>query len=131
MRALADHPHLRLATLSEVVDEQRAAGIAPVAAAALRAGSWVYGTLSTWMGDADKNRGWDLLCDAKRAFDAAVACGHLDRGSELRPRRAAAGGLRGLRLVLVVRRLQPRRGRARFRRTVPAPAHQPVSLAGA
>ena len=27
----------------------------------VRAGSWVYGTLSTWMGDADKNRGWDLL----------------------------------------------------------------------
>ena len=41
----------------------------------LRAGSWVYGTLSTWMGDPDKNRGWDLLCAAKRAFDAVVAHG--------------------------------------------------------
>jgi alpha-amylase/alpha-mannosidase (GH57 family) len=39
----------------------------------MRAGSWVYGTLSTWMGDADKNRGWDLLCAAKRAFDEVMA----------------------------------------------------------
>lgn len=70
---LARHPRLRLATLSEVVDEQRAAGIRPAVLPKVRAGSWVYGTLSTWMGDADKNRGWDLLCEAKRAFDAVMA----------------------------------------------------------
>ena len=29
------------------------------------------------MGDADKNRGWDLLCAAKRAFDSVVAHGTL------------------------------------------------------
>jgi alpha-amylase/alpha-mannosidase (GH57 family) len=74
---LSKHPNLRLATLSEVVDERRAAGAAPAALPGLRAGSWVYGTLSTWMGDADKNRGWDLLCTAKRAFDAVVASGKL------------------------------------------------------
>ncbi|MEO6185557.1 MAG: glycoside hydrolase, partial [Steroidobacteraceae bacterium] len=28
-------------------------------------------------GDADKNRGWDLLCAAKRAFDDVVAAGHI------------------------------------------------------
>ncbi len=33
------------------------------------AGSWVYGTLTTWIGDADKNRAWDLLCEAKRVCD--------------------------------------------------------------
>jgi hypothetical protein len=33
------------------------------------AGSWVYGTFSTWIGDPDKNRGWELLCEAKAAFD--------------------------------------------------------------
>ena len=33
------------------------------------AGSWVYGSLATWMGDAAKNRAWDLLCEAKAAFD--------------------------------------------------------------
>ena len=44
----------------------------------LVAGSWVYGTLSTWIGDPDKNRAWDLLCAAKQAFDLAMASGRLD-----------------------------------------------------
>jgi alpha-amylase/alpha-mannosidase (GH57 family) len=35
-------------------------------------GSWVYGTFSTWIGDKDKNRGWDMLGDAKKMFDEAV-----------------------------------------------------------
>ncbi len=49
------------------------------------AGSWVHGTLATWMGDAAKNRAWDLLCDAKGAYDRVTA--------ELRDpaERAAAG----------------------------------------
>lgn len=38
---------------------------------ALTAGSWVYGTLSTWVGDPAKNRAWDLLAAAKTAYDAA------------------------------------------------------------
>ncbi len=74
---LAEHPALRMATLSEVVDEQRAAQRVPASLPQVRAGSWVYGTLSTWMGDANKNRGWDLLCEAKLAFDEAVASGRL------------------------------------------------------
>ncbi|MHB8549968.1 MAG: glycoside hydrolase, partial [Acidiferrobacterales bacterium] len=40
-------------------------------------GSWVYGTFSTWIGHAEKNRGWDMLGDAKRAFDSAVAARRL------------------------------------------------------
>jgi alpha-amylase/alpha-mannosidase (GH57 family) len=75
--ALARHPRLRLATLSEVVDEMHAATRLPQPLARVRAGSWVYGTLSTWIGDADKNAGWDLLCDAKQAFDTAVGSGLL------------------------------------------------------
>jgi len=47
------------------------------------AGSWVHGTLSTWMGDPAKNAGWDLLCEAKAAFDRAVASGAL-AGERLR-----------------------------------------------
>jgi alpha-amylase/alpha-mannosidase (GH57 family) len=43
----------------------------------LVAGSWVYGTLSTWIGDAEKNRAWDLLCAAKQSYDLIVACGRL------------------------------------------------------
>ena len=38
----------------------------------LVAGSWVYGSFSTWIGDKDKNRGWDMLCEAKRAADKAL-----------------------------------------------------------
>jgi len=41
------------------------------------AGSWVHGTLATWMGDPAKNAAWDLLCEAKCAFDDAVARGAL------------------------------------------------------
>jgi len=43
----------------------------------LVAGSWVYGNLATWVGDADKNRAWELLVNAKTAFDDAVASGRL------------------------------------------------------
>ena len=46
------------------------------------AGSWVHGTLTTWMGDAAKNRAWDLLCDAKLAFDATLASGSLDAAGQ-------------------------------------------------
>ncbi|UJP06354.1 MAG: glycoside hydrolase family 57 protein [Nitrosomonas sp.] len=38
----------------------------------LTAGSWVYGTFSTWIGDKDKNRAWDLLCAAKHSFDLVM-----------------------------------------------------------
>ena len=39
----------------------------------LCAGSWVYGSFSTWIGSTDKNRGWDYLVDAKRVFDEVMA----------------------------------------------------------
>ncbi|WP_456417397.1 glycoside hydrolase [Thiolapillus sp.] len=35
-------------------------------------GSWVYGSFSTWIGSTDKNHAWDLLADAKTAFDASI-----------------------------------------------------------
>lgn len=43
----------------------------------LCAGSWVYGSFSTWIGSPDKNRGWDYLVAAKQAFDERVASGQL------------------------------------------------------
>lgn len=66
---LAAHPQLELMTLSQCLER----GTAPVPLQAVTAGSWVHGTLATWMGDAAKNRGWDLLCDAKQAFDEVLA----------------------------------------------------------
>ena len=61
---LARHPE-RTATLPDLV-----------------AGSWVYGTFSTWIGDADKNRAWDLLCAAKQAYDLVMDSGRLDAAAQ-------------------------------------------------
>ena len=67
--ALARHPTLRLATLGELVGE----GVDTAPLPRVVAGSWVHGTLATWMGDRDKNAGWDLLVEAKQAADAVLA----------------------------------------------------------
>ncbi len=79
--ALADHPSLELTTLSDCV----ARGLDPVPLTRVVAGSWVHGTLATWMGDPSKNAAWDLLCEAKIAFDEVLSRGTLDA-----TRRAAA-----------------------------------------
>jgi hypothetical protein len=76
--SLSQSSRVRLTTLSDVIDDATAQGVQPHLLPHLRAGSWVHGTLSTWMGDPDKNAGWDLLCDAKQAYDQALASGHLD-----------------------------------------------------
>jgi alpha-amylase/alpha-mannosidase (GH57 family) len=70
---LSANNKLRLCTFSECLDDH-----APqVELPHIVAGSWVYGTFSTWIGEADKNRGWDMLVEAKRAFDQAVGSGRL------------------------------------------------------
>jgi len=66
------HPRLHLTTPSEHLAHGR---LGVPALDAVVAGSWVYGTLETWIGDEDKNCGWDLLCHAKRAYDERVAGG--------------------------------------------------------
>ncbi|HLJ38223.1 MAG TPA: glycoside hydrolase family 57 protein [Steroidobacteraceae bacterium] len=71
---LAEHPQLELMTLSGCL----ARGLQPAPLARVVAGSWVHGTLATWMGDADKNRAWDLLCDAKEACDRVLATDKLE-----------------------------------------------------
>ncbi|MEN0037479.1 MAG: glycoside hydrolase family 57 protein [Cellvibrio sp.] len=67
---LTTHPQLELSTYSEVIDNQQPT---PVTMPHLVAGSWVYGSFSTWIGDKDKNRGWDMLCDAKQQVDHALS----------------------------------------------------------
>ncbi|MGH8148556.1 MAG: glycoside hydrolase, partial [Steroidobacteraceae bacterium] len=79
--ALCEDPALELMTLSQYL----ARGPAPRTLERMVAGSWVHGTLATWIGDAAKNAAWDLLCDAKLAFDDALA-----RGELAGERRAAA-----------------------------------------
>ena len=62
------HAQIRTTTFRDLL-EQGIPSIKPLPK--LSAGSWVYGTLSTWIGDAEKNRAWDLLCTAKQAYDQA------------------------------------------------------------
>ena len=40
-------------------------------------GSWVFGTFSTWIGNNDKNRAWDLLVEAKHCYDNAISSSRL------------------------------------------------------
>jgi alpha-amylase/alpha-mannosidase (GH57 family) len=71
---LAQHEGVKLTTYSEFLSTPKARSQVDE----IVSGSWVYGTLSTWIGEADKNRAWDMLVDAKHAYDRAVAAGHLD-----------------------------------------------------
>ena len=71
---LAAHPQLELTTLGACVTR----ALTPITLPQLVAGSWVHGTLTTWMGDPSKNRAWDLLGEAKLAVDAALAGNTLD-----------------------------------------------------
>src|SRR3569623_2949300 len=71
--ALSNHPTLKVGTFAEQV-----AHIPPKPMKRLAAGSWVYGSFSTWIGSDDKNRGWDYLVAAKQAYDSVVATGKLN-----------------------------------------------------
>lgn len=62
---LANHPKLEMTTFSDCLN------IPAKELKRLVAGSWVYGSFSTWIGDKDKNRGWDMLIEAKKAYDEA------------------------------------------------------------
>lgn len=65
---LSSHPHLNLTTFGALMKRYPRADTLP----RLVAGSWVYGSFSTWMGDKDKNRAWDMLVAAKQAVDLAL-----------------------------------------------------------
>ena len=85
-QALEAHAFIRPTTyaafLGEAAGDAGAPRGAPPAATheleRLVAGSWVYGNFATWIGSADKNRAWDLLCAAKQSFDLVSASGRLD-----------------------------------------------------
>ncbi len=72
-KRLSEHPRLRLTTYAELLHSNPPATALPK----LVAGSWVYGTFSTWIGEKDKNLGWDYLIAAKRVFDRVMAAGRL------------------------------------------------------
>jgi alpha-amylase/alpha-mannosidase (GH57 family) len=85
-RGLVEHPRLDLTTFSECLDRRSAMATLP----RLVAGSWVYGSFSTWIGDPDKNRAWDMLGDAKRCFDCVVAEDRLSSGQRRQAERQLA-----------------------------------------
>jgi alpha-amylase/alpha-mannosidase (GH57 family) len=72
-KKLSEHPGLELTTFSDIVDSNLPAFDLQT----LVAGSWVYGTFSTWIGEKDKNRAWDMLIEAKTVYDRVMAEGRL------------------------------------------------------
>jgi len=72
-RALSESPRIRMMTFAEA-----AQALPSQTMPNLCEGSWVYGSFSTWIGSADKNRGWDYLVAAKQAFDETMLSGNLD-----------------------------------------------------
>ncbi|WP_124950813.1 glycoside hydrolase family 57 protein [Sulfuriferula thiophila] len=71
--ALSQAPRVNTTTFSSV-----AATLPSKPIPRICAGSWVYGSFSTWIGSTDKNRGWDYLVAAKLVFDKVMAEGKLD-----------------------------------------------------
>ena len=74
IRGLSSHPTLNVSTFAEQAGHTPAKPMKRLAA-----GSWVYGSFSTWIGSTDKNRGWDYLVAAKLAYDRTLAAGKLTR----------------------------------------------------
>jgi len=85
---LSSHPRIHLATYSALQESTPARELDHAVA-----GSWVHGTLTTWIGCEDKNRGWDILAQAKRSYDdaaaEAAAAASADRNDELLAQLAA------------------------------------------
>jgi alpha-amylase/alpha-mannosidase (GH57 family) len=74
---LEKHPRIRTTTYAEILARPAASRPAASQLKGITAGSWVYGTLSTWIGDAEKNHAWDLLCAAKQSYDMVQGGGRL------------------------------------------------------
>ena len=77
--ALEKNPAIRTVTLSEAAVSQRDRR---QRLPRLTAGSWVFGTLSTWIGNPDKNRAWEMLCAVKQCADRALDSDRLDAAAQ-------------------------------------------------
>ncbi|MDF1529450.1 MAG: hypothetical protein P1R74_10000 [Sedimenticola sp.] len=71
---LSQHDGIRLTTYTEYLTSNKES----ICLQEIVAGSWVYGTFSTWIGEKDKNRAWDMLVEAKKAVDKALSEGRLN-----------------------------------------------------
>lgn len=89
--ALETHQQINTTTYRDYLtklEKADAHGLAKeVVLPALVAGSWVYGTFSTWIGSPDKNHAWDLLCTAKQKYDLVMAAGRLSEEERMAAQR--------------------------------------------
>jgi len=93
--ALSNHPDIEMTTFSDMVDLYQSEayknnGIVAPVLPQIAAGSWVYGTFSTWIGDKEKNLAWDLLCEAKKTYDRVVDAASLSTEELIRCERQLA-----------------------------------------
>ncbi|SEP31114.1 glycoside hydrolase family 57 protein [Nitrosovibrio sp. Nv6] len=72
---LENHDSIRVTTYQDYLATAKQVDV--VTLPVLAAGSWVYGSFSTWIGDRDKNCAWDLLCAAKHSYDLVMQSGRL------------------------------------------------------
>ena len=73
-KTLSDHHLVQATTFSQLTERTETHELE-----SLCAGSWVYGSFSTWIGEPDKNRAWDRLVEAKQAYDKVLAKGKLSK----------------------------------------------------
>jgi len=70
---LVNNPAIKLTTYSEYLKTHQA----KQKLTEIVSGSWVFGTFSTWIGEKDKNRAWDMLVEAKKVYDKVITQGDL------------------------------------------------------
>ena len=70
---LTEHEGINLTTYSKYLEDCNETKILNN----IVAGSWVFGTFSTWIGEKDKNKAWDMLVEAKHVYDKVITGGHL------------------------------------------------------
>ena len=73
-KTLSEHHLVAATTFSALTDKTKTHELE-----SLCAGSWVYGSFSTWIGEPDKNRAWDRLVEAKQAYDKVLRKGKLTK----------------------------------------------------
>jgi alpha-amylase/alpha-mannosidase (GH57 family) len=78
-QTLSEHSLVRATTFAALTDSELTKNVKTHELEKLCAGSWVYGSFSTWVGEKDKNRAWDRLIEAKQAYDKVLKTGKLNK----------------------------------------------------
>ena len=66
-RKLSSNSQFEMTTFSKASEKTDAVPIDK-----LCSGSWVFGSFSTWIGHADKNRAWEYLVEVKKTYDQHI-----------------------------------------------------------